>query len=56
MFAPDMNASVESIIERLKEYPDTPLTTSEREVLNLYYVAATRSLVRLINATHLESV
>ena len=56
MFAPDMNASVESIIERLKEYQNTPLTTSEREVLNLYYVAATRSLVRLINATYLEGI
>jgi len=56
MFAPDMNASIDDIVELLKTSPDVSLTTSEREALNLYYVAATRSLVRLINATHLEGL
>jgi superfamily I DNA/RNA helicase len=56
MFAPEMNTSIDGIIELLKNSPDISLTVSEREALNLYYVAATRSLVRLINATHLEGL
>ena len=56
MFAPEMNTSIDKIIEMLKDSPDASLTISEREALNLYYVAATRSLVRLVNATHLEGL
>lgn len=55
-FAPDMNTSIDNVIELLKEFPETELDTQERESLNLYYVAATRAVVRLCNAIHLEGV
>jgi superfamily I DNA/RNA helicase len=54
LFAPDMNTSIEEIVEILNEDPDFEVGIAEREALNLYYVAATRSLVRLINAVHLK--
>jgi F-box protein 18 (helicase) len=58
-FAPDMNTSVEKIIEDITRGQITgdsdisDLTVQERESLNLYYVAATRALVRLNNAAYL---
>lgn len=56
MFSPDMNTSIDNVIEMLKDTPDISLTASERESLNLYYVAGTRAVVRLINATHLKGL
>lgn len=53
ILATDMNNSLEPIITSLKEDPKKQLSTTEKESLNLYYVACTRALIRLRNATHL---
>jgi energy-coupling factor transporter ATP-binding protein EcfA2 len=53
ILAPDMNMSVGELIGELQQNPDKKLNTFEKESLNLYYVACTRALVRLRNATHL---
>lgn len=53
ILAPDMNSSIENIITDLKQNPEKEISESERESLNLYYVACTRALIRLRNATHL---
>ena len=52
--AADMNYSVDMVIERLGVNPYTSITTNptDRETLNLYYVAMTRALVSLNNAVH----
>jgi superfamily I DNA/RNA helicase len=55
ILAPDMNTSVESVIEALKEDPSKPLDTFQKEALNLYYVAVTRALVSLRNAVHIST-
>lgn len=54
--APDMNYAVDMVIERQGHgpYNDSELPISDKETLNLYYVACTRALVRLHNATHLS--
>lgn len=56
ILAPDMNYSIEDIITDLTLEPDKELTTQDKESLNLYYVAATRALVKLRNATYLAGV
>ena len=58
MFAPDMNTSIQKIVDMIKSNSNSKnsLTILEREALNLYYVAATRSIVRLVNAVHLEGL
>jgi F-box protein 18 (helicase) len=53
ILAPDMNNSIDGIVMELEEFPEKELTQFEKESLNLYYVACTRALVRLRNATHL---
>lgn len=57
MLAPDMNTSIEELLtdmrEAQREGKPFPLTDKEKESLNLYYVACTRAIVRLRNATHL---
>lgn len=53
ILAPDMNNSIEILIEELKIEPTRFLDVSERESLNLYYVACTRALVSLRNAIYL---
>lgn len=56
ILAPDMNASIEVLIEELKYDSDRPLSVFDKESLNLYYVACTRALVSLRNATHLVGI
>jgi F-box protein 18 (helicase) len=56
ILAPDMNTSIEIPLENLKQNSGYILSTSEKESLNLYYVACTRALVRLRNATHLIGI
>lgn len=51
-----MNASIEELIEELKYDSDRPLSVFDKESLNLYYVACTRALVSLRNATHLVGI
>jgi superfamily I DNA/RNA helicase len=51
--APDMNLSIQDLLLELKQNPDMHLDQYQKESLNLYYVACTRALVRLSNATHL---
>jgi F-box protein 18 (helicase) len=53
ILATDMNTSIEDIILDLKENPKKDLNPYDKESLNLYYVACTRALSRLRNATHL---
>ena len=58
IMAPDMNNSIEDLITELQDTAragEEPreLDRNEKESLNLYYVAMTRALVRLQNATHL---
>lgn len=56
MLAPDMNLSIDSIIQEIKDDPNKKLSSYDKEALNLYYVACTRALVRLRNATHLIGI
>lgn len=56
ILAPDMNLCVEGTINALKLDKEYPLTTTERESLNLYYVACTRALSKLRNAVYLTGV
>jgi hypothetical protein len=61
ILAPDMNKSLEDIMERFDECTSAEehtalrldLDTSDKETLNLYYVAVTRCAVRLCNAKFL---
>ena len=52
--APDMNYSIDMIGNRVGPgpYTDIALSVTDRETLNLYYVACTRALVQLNNAAH----
>lgn len=54
--APDMNLSIEPLVTQIKANPKTHLNASDKESLNLYYVACTRALIRLRNATHLTGL
>lgn len=54
--APDMNLSIQMLLEDLRENPERSLSVVEKESLNLYYVACTRALVRLQNAAHLVGI
>ena len=56
MLATDMNNSIDIVLQNLSENPKHVLSTSEKESLNLYYVACTRALLRLRNAAHLIGV
>lgn len=56
ILAPDMNNSIEVLLGELREDPKRTLYQYEKESLNLYYVACTRALVRLRNATHLVGI
>lgn len=56
ILAPDMNTSIEVLLSDIREDPDRELYPSEKESLNLYYVACTRALVRLRNAAHLVGI
>jgi len=53
ILATDMNTSIDNLILELKENPKRHLDVYDKESLNLYYVACTRALSRLRNATHL---
>lgn len=53
MIAPDLNNSLSKLITLVDSNEDLVMTPSMRESFNLYYVACTRALVRLTNATHL---
>ena len=53
ILAPDMNNSIELLIEELDLDSDRALLPEDKESLNLYYVATTRALVSLRNAVHL---
>jgi F-box protein 18 (helicase) len=56
ILAPDMNNSIEILVEELTIEPEKVLSSSERESLNLYYVACTRALVSLRNAAYLSRI
>ena len=56
ILAPDMNNSIELIIEELSLTSDKVLLPEDRESLNLYYVACTRALISLRNALYLPKV
>lgn len=49
----DMNRSIETVIENLRSDPNYPITQEDKESLNLYYVASSRSKVSLLNAIYL---
>ena len=53
ILAPDMNSSIVDIVADLVMDPGKELYPIEREALNLYYVASTRALVSLRNASML---
>lgn len=53
ILAPDMNASVDRVLEGISEGTLYEDDTYAVETFNLYYVACTRALVRLRNALHL---
>lgn len=53
MLAPDMNTSIEMILFEMDQDSGWIPSGTDKESLNLYYVACTRALVRLRNATHL---
>jgi len=56
IIAPDLNTSIENIVEAITigdSEGGKHLTAIDKEALNLYYVACTRALVRLRNATYL---
>lgn len=57
IIAPDLNSSIDELLQSIdmnELKPGTGLGAAEKEALNLYYVACTRALVRLRNATHLS--
>jgi F-box protein 18 (helicase) len=59
ILAPDMNTSIEDLVDELKtdatnKCPKRVLNSQEKESLNLYYVACSRALVSLKNASHLR--
>ena len=57
ILAPDMNSSIELVTSLIdEEGPEAikGLSVPEIESLNLYYVACTRAIVRLRNATYLR--
>jgi len=56
ILATDMNNSVDVVLQNLNDIPDYEINIAEKESLNLYYVACTRALVRLRNASHLIGV
>lgn len=56
ILAPDMNNSIELLIEELSLTSDKVLLPEDRESLNLYYVACTRALISLRNALYLPKV
>jgi superfamily I DNA/RNA helicase len=56
MLAPDMNTSIEELLLDIRQEPKKKLQAHEKESLNLYYVACTRALVRLRNASHLVGI
>ena len=54
--SPDLNNSIEAVIATINAgdmKPGQGLYPADKEALNLYYVACSRALVRLMNATHL---
>ena len=51
--APDMNTSIDKALEKMAEGYVCIDDPAILETFNLYYVACTRALVRLRNATHL---
>lgn len=53
ILAPDMAASVDAALERIEGMPMDLVPPSEKETFNLYYVACTRALKTLRNATYL---
>lgn len=56
MLATDMNNSIDMVLQNMAQNSEYVLSISEKESLNLYYVACTRALVRLRNATHLIGI
>lgn len=56
ILATDMNNSVDVVLQNINDIPDYEINIAEKESLNLYYVACTRALVRLRNASHLIGV
>jgi F-box protein 18 (helicase) len=59
ILAPDMNTSIENLVEELKEEAKSGdvkrvLSSQEKESLNLYYVGCSRALVSLKNAEYLR--
>lgn len=56
IIAPDLNKSIENLLTAIDDgqvQVGAGMAPSDKEALNLYYVACTRALVRLRNATHL---
>lgn len=53
--ADDVNSSIIEIVQFLDSNPDAKPLPDQRESLNLYYVAATRALKYLNNATILSN-
>ena len=51
--AQDLNDSVAPVIAQLDADPESFIDSSQRESLNLYYVAITRCTKSLINAEHI---
>ena len=45
--------SVEELLLEIRQDSSRKLSVAEKESLNLYYVASTRALKKLSNATHL---
>ena len=56
ILAPDMTTSVDMALERTAGMPMDLIPPSEKETFNLYYVACTRALKTLRNATYLTNV
>ena len=56
ILAPDMNTSIECLLDDLRLEPKRKLNDFDKESLNLYYVACTRALVKLRNANHLSGI
>lgn len=53
ILATDMNMSIEEVVFNIKQDSEIVLSPQEKESLNLYYVACTRALVSLRNASYL---
>jgi superfamily I DNA/RNA helicase len=51
--APDLNESISDLLQLITMNPDYEVTETERNELNLYYVATSRARKALINAAHL---